>query len=118
MLRGQQAVVSGGARGIGRAVSEALAREGARVAILSRDVVAARAAAASLPRADDLDGEGNGHMGIACDITCASSRTAAVSSLTAAGILSSVCVSLSLSLAASMRWWLAFFLQKRLCVFL
>ena len=35
-LQGQVAVVTGGTRGIGRAVVAALARRGARVAVLSR----------------------------------------------------------------------------------
>lgn len=42
MLEGEQAVVSGGASGIGRAVCERFAAEGARVAVLDRNAAGAR----------------------------------------------------------------------------
>ncbi len=59
-LEGQVAVVTGGSRGIGLAISEALADAGARVAVLGRNGARAEEAAAGLP--------GDGHMGLACDV--------------------------------------------------
>jgi NAD(P)-dependent dehydrogenase (short-subunit alcohol dehydrogenase family) len=47
-MNGCRVVVSGGARGIGRAISEALAKSGARVAVLSRSEKAAVQASAAL----------------------------------------------------------------------
>ena len=55
------ALVTGGARGIGRSVCEALARDGVRVAVADLDASACRAAADALP--------GEGHAGIAMDVT-------------------------------------------------
>ena len=48
-LTGARAVVSGGAKGIGLAVSQALVEAGARVAVLSRSREAAVEAAKALP---------------------------------------------------------------------
>lgn len=51
-LDGQFAVVTGGARGIGRAAAEALVAAGARVVIADRDVDEAKKAAAAIGNAD------------------------------------------------------------------
>lgn len=53
-------VVTGGSRGIGRAIAQAFASLGDRVAVIARGEAGAREAAAGLP--------GEGHAGFACDI--------------------------------------------------
>ncbi len=60
-LKGQVAVVTGGARGIGLAIAEKLAGAGARVAVLDVDEEGARAAARGL--------SGEGHQGFMGDVT-------------------------------------------------
>jgi NAD(P)-dependent dehydrogenase (short-subunit alcohol dehydrogenase family) len=57
-LEGKGAAVTGGARGIGGAIAQCLAREGARVAILDLDAAAAREHAARL---------GGGAIGLGAD---------------------------------------------------
>jgi 3-oxoacyl-[acyl-carrier protein] reductase len=64
------AVVTGGSRGIGRAIAQALAARGDRVAIVARGEDGARGAAADLP--------GDGHAGFACDIADAAAVDATV----------------------------------------
>jgi 3-oxoacyl-[acyl-carrier protein] reductase len=59
-LAGQVAVVTGGSRGIGRAIAEGLAAGGARVAVVARAQERAAAVAAELP--------GTGHQAFACDV--------------------------------------------------
>ncbi len=59
-LSGKVAVITGGARGIGFALSQALAREGVVVAIGDLDAAAAEVSAASLA---------NGSIGLALDVT-------------------------------------------------
>jgi 3-oxoacyl-[acyl-carrier protein] reductase len=54
------AIVTGGSRGIGRAISEELALSGARIAVVARNGERAKAAAKELP--------GEGHGGYACDV--------------------------------------------------
>ncbi|KAJ3598901.1 hypothetical protein NHX12_032864 [Muraenolepis orangiensis] len=54
------AVVTGGSRGIGRAVAQLLASRGCRVVVVSRDLEAGRAAVASL--------DGGDHVALSCDV--------------------------------------------------
>ena len=61
-LTGKVAMVAGASRGLGFAVAEALAREGARVSIASRDEAAIRAAAGRI---------GNGALASAIDVSSA-----------------------------------------------
>ena len=69
-LEGKVAVVTGGSRGIGRAIATRLATEGARVVITARSAEGASSAAQGLP--------GDGHLGVACDVSDAAAVDALI----------------------------------------
>jgi NAD(P)-dependent dehydrogenase (short-subunit alcohol dehydrogenase family) len=77
--RGHASVITGGASGIGRGIAALFAREGARVAILDRDVDRARAFLAELDRPADGD-----HVVVAVDVASAASVEAAFADVDAA----------------------------------
>jgi len=74
-LSGKNVLVTGSTRGIGRAIAETLAKAGARVAVVGRDLKKAQEAATAI---------GNGSQGFACDVTDTSAVTKLVSDVEAA----------------------------------
>jgi 3-oxoacyl-[acyl-carrier protein] reductase len=74
-LTGKVALVTGGTRGIGRAIAQSLRKAGARVAITGRDPERARAAAAEL---------GEGVAGFGCELADPAQVEAAVAAAEAA----------------------------------
>ena len=72
-LKGKRALVTGGSRGIGKAIARELAREGADVAILARDPERLKTAATEIAKES-----GRTVVGIAVDTTSDDSVKAAV----------------------------------------
>ena len=73
-LQGRRAAVTGAASGIGRGIAETFAAAGARVAILDRDIAAARAVAAGI---------GDAALAFACDVADEASVASAFAAIEA-----------------------------------
>ena len=74
-LSGKNVLITGSTRGIGRAIAETLAKAGARVAVVGRDLQKAQEAATAI---------GNGSQGFACDVTDTTAVTKLVADVEAA----------------------------------
>ena len=74
-LTGKNVLVTGSTRGIGRAIADTLAKAGARVAVVGRDLQKAQEAATAI---------GNGSQGFACDVTDTTAVTKLVADVEAA----------------------------------
>src|SRR5262245_7426282 len=61
-ISGKRALVTGAGRGLGQAIALCLAREGVRVAVVSRTEADVRSLV------DEMGGQGKGHYGVAMDL--------------------------------------------------
>jgi len=74
-LEATVAIVTGGSRGIGRAIAQELAEAGCTVAVIGRNGATAESAAAALP--------GEGHRGFSCDVADSAAVTGTVKTIEA-----------------------------------
>jgi 3-oxoacyl-[acyl-carrier protein] reductase len=70
-LKGKIAMVAGASRGLGFAIAQELAREGAKVSLASRDAASAESAAAEIQRETGAE-----VLGVACDVCSLEAITA------------------------------------------
>jgi len=77
-LKGRAAVVSGGSKGIGKAIARALAAEGVNVALLARTQTDVEAAAAEIAKEFGVQAHG-----VSCDVTNPDSTKAAAATIAA-----------------------------------
>jgi 3-oxoacyl-[acyl-carrier protein] reductase len=75
-LTGRRAIVTGGSKGLGRAIAAELLTEGAAVVICSRNADELDATAAELAKAAAATGAGGTVLALACDVTDAEQVTA------------------------------------------
>jgi 3-oxoacyl-[acyl-carrier protein] reductase len=75
-LAGRRAIVTGGSKGLGRAIAADLLAEGAAVVICSRNATELDATAAELAKAAAAAGAGGTVLALACDVTDAEQVTA------------------------------------------